>query len=324
MKTHARLLTTFILSLVWMLTACRPSSHRLETIDLAVGYIPNVQFAPFYVAMEKGFFEDEGIDINLIYGYEIDGVSLVGAGEYQFAVASGEQVLLARDKELPVVYVMNWYDEFPVGITVLKNTGIDELRDLRGKTIGTPALQGASYIGMEALLHAAELTEDDVQVEVIGYAQVELLSTGQVDAAVVYLANEPVQLEAAGYDVTSFHVSDYSELVANGLVTSADTIQNQPELVKRMVRATFRGMQYAADHPEEAYAICLLYVENLPEQPTGQQYDVLTRSIAFWSIEDGGNSEIEQWQNTDELLRNLGMITKTYPLESIFTNQFLP
>src|SRR5687767_15312229 len=155
------------LGMALALSACanpNPTNEagELTKIQLPMGYIPNIQFAPFYVAIEKGYFQEAGIEIELDYKFETDGVALVGAGELPFAVVSGEQVLLARAQGLPVTYVAAWYQKFPVSIIAAPELNIAGPADLRGQSIGVPGLFGANYIGAQALLFSAGLKPEDV------------------------------------------------------------------------------------------------------------------------------------------------------------------
>ena len=324
-----RRIAFFFLVAGMILAGCAPARPAPEAagIRLPVGYIPNVQFAPMYVAIDKGFYAEEGLDVAMDYNMETDSVALVGAGELQFAIVSGEQVLLGRAQGLPVVYVLAWYQDFPVGVVSLAEQGISAPRDLRGRRVGIPGLYGASYIGFKALLNAGGLALEDVRLDSIGFTQVESLVNGASDAVVVYVSNEPIKLRAEGYDVSTLAVSDYLSLVANGLITSEKMIAEQPELVVAMTRATLKGIEYTIRHPDEAFAISEKYVENLAALPPAEkevQRQVLAASIELYKAERVGFSDPRAWQNMHGLLLDMGLLTAPLDLAGAFSNDFLP
>ena len=316
---------TLSLFLAALLSGCDSPAEggELEAVRLPMGFIPNVQFAPFYVAVEKGYFAEAGFEVEFDYSFETNGVRLVGAGETPFAVVSGEQVLLARAQDIPVVYAAAWFRDFPVTVVARADAGIETPADLAGKRVGLPELLGASYIGLRALLNDAGIDESELTLDSIGFNQVEALAAGQEDAVVGYFSNEPIQLRARGIDIVEIRVADYVSLASNGLITSEAMLRDRPEAVRAFVAAFLRGLQDTIMNPEEAYTISMGFVEGLPAGDPVQT-EVLTTSIAFWRTETPGRIDPQAWENTHALLLDMGLLAEPIDLEAAYTNEFVP
>lgn len=289
-------------------------------VRLPMGYIPDPQYAPFYVADEKGYYLEEGFELEFDYSFETDGLALAGAGEVPFAIVSGEQVILARAQEIPVVYALEWFQRFPIAVISKGDSGIERVEDLRGREIGLPGFFGASYVGFAGLLAANNMTLEDLEPNDIGFTQVESLLTDQVDAVVGYANNEPLQLQARGVDVAVLYVADYVDLVANGIITNESMIAENPEIVLAFVRATLRGLEDTIHDPSAAYEISKKYVEGLDDS----RFDVLASSIEMWDADILGQTEAESWNRTQDVLLQIGFLDK--PLENLsdaYTNHFI-
>lgn len=322
------------LTLMILLNACTASGEEMTEqptgeeispipISLPLGYIPNVQFAPLYVALDKGYFTDAGFEVEFDYRFETDGVTLVGQGTLPFAVVSGEQVLLARAQGIPVIYVAAWFQDYPVGVAAKTEAGITTPQDLIGKRVGLPGLYGANYIGLRALLDAAGVKEEQLTLDSIGYNQVEALAADQVDAVAIYVTNEPVQLRAQGYQIDLIRVADYVQLAGNGIITNEDLIREDPEMVGRFVQAFLHGLADTIADPEEAYQISLAYVDELDKADKDVQMEVLLQSIDLWRADRLGYSNLAAWQNMLDVLTNMGSIPTSISVEEAFSNQFI-
>ena len=342
-----KLLPIIALSLVLMFAGCGPSPAATPTsppptetsepantpvstsddpqpVVLGMGFIPNVQFAPFYVADSRGYFAEEGIKVQFNYGTEDDLLKLIGTDKLQFAIGSGDQVILAQSQELPAVYVANFYRQFPVSVASLADQNITTPKDLEGKKVGVPGLYGASYIGWLALSHAAQIDDDKVSLQTIGYTQAAALQQGLVDAAVVYIMNTPVQLELEGEAVSQLKVSDYLNVVSNGIITNEQTIDKNPQLVQGMVRAFLRGLRDTLDDPEAALEITLEYVPESGGENRKVTEAVLQASIELWQGEDLGISERDDWVVSADFMKQVGLIEQIPDVDKLFTNKFVP
>ena len=269
--TRKRFILTIVLSLV-LLIAVSAGAQTASDQTFFMTFVPNIQFAPVYVGLEKGYFADAGINLTVEHGDEPVGVDLIASGQRQFGIISGEQVIAARANGRPVVFVYEWFQEYPVGILTTLESGYETMDDLRGQRVGIPGRFGASYTGLIALLDANGMTESDIQLEEIGFNAPDVVCVGAISASVVYVNNEPLQIQhraesdecgdVSGVQVIT--VGSAVDMVSNGLVTSEEAIASDPDLVRRFTAAFDRSVRDAIDNPAEAYLFSAEHVENLP------------------------------------------------------------
>lgn len=312
--------------------AARPQQApaALRTVTLGMGYIPSVQFAPFYVADQKGYYRKAGLKVTFNYSLSPNLLQLVAAGKVDFANADGTDAIAAVAQGLPLEYVMAEYQRFPVAIFALSKSGIHSVAGLRGKTIGVPGRYGATYVGLLAALHAAGLRPGDVTIRSIGYTQVESVAAGKVDAAVGYSVNEPVILARRGYKVTSLQVSDVANLVSPGVVAGRSLVTHDPALVRAFVQATLHGLADTIANPRAAFAMARTVngLTTLHGSDVGDNYAVLLRATAFWHgsatrMHGLGYADPAQWRASTAILRSIGAIAHAPAPVSLYSNTFV-
>ncbi len=303
-------------------------SNGKTQVTLFMGYVPSVQFAPVYVAAERGYFAAEGIDIHFENSFnEADGVERIANNDLQFGLISGDQVVLARAQDRPIVYVFEWYHNFPVGIVSPVDNDITQPADLRDRVVGVPGPYGASYIGLRALLEAGGLTESDLgDLVSIGFTAPENICADKVEAAVVYIVNEPLTIEQQCTPVNVIKVSDYATLVSNGIVTNEQTIRSHPELVRGMVRAIYHGLTDALADPDAAFEISVKnYIKDLPQDQYATQRQVLANSMELWRSDQLGQTNPAAWEATQDILIQSGLLEKPLDdLSACYNMDFLP
>lgn len=248
------------------------AQDELQAQKFLLTFVPNVQFSPLYMGIEGGYFAEHGLDISIEHLNEPDVVDLIAAGQEQFGMVSGEQVILAAANGRPVLYVYEWFQQYPVGVVMAADNMAESIADLAGSKVGLPGRFGASYSGLTTMLMAAGMSESDIQLEEIGFNAPEVFCIGAVEASVVYVNNEPLQIRnraAQGdcgdvSDVRVLPVASAVDLVSNGIMTSPDVAENDPERVRAVVDAFDSGLQDTINNPARAYLVSLDYVEGLP------------------------------------------------------------
>ncbi len=305
--------------------ASQETAQSLTPVTLAMGYIPSVQFAPFYVAQQKGYFTAAGLEVTFRYGYESDLLKLVGANELPFMIGSGEEVILGRSQGLPVRYVLRWYRKFPVVLFAKAGTGIAAPADLIGKRVGLPGLFGASYVGWEAILYASKLDAAKISLQSIGFTQASAVSQDRVDAALDYIVNGPVQLRLAGQEVVVIPVSDFIDLPSNGIITNDKTIRERPELVHAMVSALLRGLADTLAAPDAAFEMSLAAVPGAGGEQASVNRAIFDESLKLWQADQAelGLSDPQAWANAAIFMKQMGLIQADVDPAALFTNEFV-
>lgn len=325
-------LVLIVLTAVAALTAvgCAPAAGPTATavprvpVTVVMGYIPNVQFAPFYVAEDKGYFAEQGLEVKYNWGFEFDGVKLVGANQAEFANVSGDQIVQARAQGVPIVYVANFYNAFPISVVSFADKNIRTPQDLVGKKVGLPGLFGASYTAWRGLVSATGLDPNAINVESIGFTQVEALNQGKVDAAVVYANNEPVQLQLAGHSINQINTWEYARLVGNGIATNETLLKQHPETVRAFVRALIKGIDFTLANPDEALKITLKQLPEAGGENLGKSDAVLKASLPLWKNSRIGETRLADWQAMEQFMREAGLVQTQVDVNRAFTNEFLP
>lgn len=316
----------FLSLCVWLMSCAAPAASTPKSIVVGMPYIPNVQFAHFYMAAEKGYFAAEGLDVTFDYNFETDVVQRIATkNQISFALASADSILLARAQGMPVTAVMATSQEFPVAFVSKQPVALQSPADLVGKRVGIPGRFGASYIGLQAVLYAAGLSEADIDIQEVGFAQVAALSEDRVDVISGYANNEPIQLAASGVPVNVMRVADIYPMASDHLIVNTDMIASDRDTVAAFVRALQKGMNDVIADPEAAHAVALKYIPEAQNSNQAVTLDVLKATTAMWQANTTVIGQIQPaaWQKSAELLQSIGTLDAAADVSAGYDTSFV-
>ncbi|MEO8625409.1 MAG: ABC transporter substrate-binding protein [Candidatus Limnocylindrales bacterium] len=323
-----------VVSVVLLVIGCgpgAPTAAPLTKLSVGLGYIPSVQFAPFYRAKVQGYYEAAGLDVTFHNGDDANLITLIARGTDDIGIADGTDVIPAVGQGIPIVYVTTIYSQFPNVVMAPANSGITTPADLRGKTIGIPGAYGSSWIMLQALLSSDNLTTGDIiERDYPDYGQGVALQQGQVDAATAYHNNEPVQLGLAGFATTELTVDQIVPLPGPGLIVGTATLTAKHDALAAFVTATLRAMREIDASPELGLADAIAVVPELASDQT-TQLAILQATIDMWhsSITDAhGLGAIDEggWSSSLNFMRDLpgSNIPDTLTLDDLINTELLP
>ena len=300
-------------------TAPTESPASLRPITLLLGFRPDVQFAPFYVAQQDGYYADAGLDVTIEHKQAPDVQRLVASGEAEFGVADATDVMIARTSRIPIRYASTLYQSFPVALIGEAGSVPEEPSGLAGLTIGTPGPFGSSWHALLALLDAGGLTENDVTIrEYPQFNQVDGLSNGDVDLITGFRNNEPLRLEARGTAVEMLTLDEIAPLPGPGVIVGDDLLNDEPDLVRAFVEATAAAQRAVIDDPGIGFAAAETEVPSVAEDPDVARA-VLDATVELWAGDGFADGAIDTdlWRSGYDTKRRLVFIDGSVPMEEM-------
>jgi NitT/TauT family transport system substrate-binding protein len=288
-----------------LLAACT-STAAPTTATVGLTYVPNIQFAPFYTAEAEGLLPD---GVTLRHHGSSEGLfTALAAGEEQFVVAGGDEILQARADGVDVVAVAAYYRQYPVRVLVPADSDITTLADLKGHSIGLPGRYGENWFALVLALAQAGLTEADVDIQEIGYTQQAALPAGKVDATVGFTNGDAVTFAAAGFPVRE--IDPATPLVSICLATTGDFLSDHPDTVEAVVAALTQALERVVADPGAALDVAAAYIPDF-EATRDASAAVLTATLPLFTNASGQVDtalDPAAWQAMADAMAQAGLI----------------
>ncbi len=292
---------------------------------LSLDWVPNTNHTGFYVALDKGWYAEEGIDLEIqIPSDPAAALKQVAAGNTEFGVSFQEEVTVSRSNGLPVVSIAAILQHNTSAFAALASSGIQSAADFEGKTYASYALPIERPI-LEGLMGCAGADAGTVEFVDVGFDAFPALLAGQVDLAWIYEGWDGIQAQIKGVELATvpLYGSCLPDYYTPVIIAGESTIAEQSDLVRRFLAATSRGYVYAAEHPDEAAEILLKYSpESDPDLVRASQTWLSPRyqdDATRW-----GEQEAEVWATFSAWMADHDLLAEPIDPEQAYTNEFLP
>lgn len=313
-------------------SADKSASESKETkVTLMLDYTPNTNHTGFYVAQNKGYYKDEGLDLEIIEPGDNATTSMVAAGKADFGISYQEDVTYALTSEdpLPIKTIAAIVQHNTSGFVALESMGIDSVKDFEGKTYA-----GWGALSEEAVIHAVmnEAGADFDQLTIVGADGSGIAgfsdTTGpnKVNLGWEFYGWAVIQAQQAGYKVKYIPLSELDQRLdyyTPVIITNDEKIENDPETIKKFMAATKKGYEYAFEHPDEAAKI--LHEDALPDTDlsfleASQKYlsEQYAKDAPSWGV-----MKDSVWNNYTDFMYECGLIDHKIDAQAQYTNEFV-
>jgi NitT/TauT family transport system substrate-binding protein len=301
---------------------------KLEPITFALAWLPIGETAGWYVALEKKYFAEAGLDVTITRGFgSVDTLKRVAPGKATFGIADLGTMILLRNREgVRVRTVAMYLGRAPHAVFFRKDGAIKAPKDLEGKTIVCPATS-ANRVMFPAFAKKAGIDEKKVNWRLADpTVTIPTFAAGRADAVCEFQASGHIVAKQVGAPIAHFGYADYlPEFYGSGVIAHEDTIKQNPDLVRRFTKAALRGLEYAVKNPEEAIQILR---KHAPENPADVALAEWRTSIELIMTPEAKKSGIgvmlpEKWAATYQLVTSIFELdaSKDKP-ENLYTLEF--
>lgn len=296
------------------------SGKDLTTVSIQIDGSAVPYYSPLYIAQEKGYFAEEGLNVEFYYAAAADIVKNVAAGNVEFGFPNADAVVAAKAQGIPVKVVHTTYQEGLGAIIFNSDSGIKTPADLKGKKVAVTSLGSANYFQLKAALKDSGLSIDDVKVEVIGTGAIlNALTSGQVDA-IVFSKLRTIELNNSGFKVSEIPCDQFLPSFGNVLVSGDKLVGEKPQVVDGFRKALSKGIEYIANgNVEEAvdfsiktYAPTFAEKRDVVVQILNQVFIPTLWQSEYTKANGIGASNIEKWQALIDSSKESGTINKTF------------
>ena len=299
----------------------------LREVTVLLDWVPNSNHTGMYVSMEKGFYQDEGLEVSIIQPSEGGPAGLIAAGQGEFGISYQEQVTYARTSKeaLPVVAIAAIIQHNTSGFASPVEKRIERPHDFEGKKYG-----GWGSPVEEAMIKA--LMENDgadfEKTEIVTIGAIDFFTAVQeyVDYTWIYYGWDGVAAEVKGFPIHFILLQDYAtelDFYTPVIIAREQLLTKEPELIRKFLMATQKGYQYSIENPESAVQDLLKHAPEIDQEIAiaSQQYlaGQYLADAPYWGI-----MEKQRWENYARWMLERGLIDRMLDVDVSFTNQFLP
>ncbi len=332
-SAHIRRLQ-FLFALIILLAAVAASAEQLA-IKFSLDWKFEGPSAPYFVALDKGYYQAEGLDVTIDTGKgSLEAIPRVASGVYQIGFADINSLIKFHDKnpEVGIKGVLMVYDAPPFAIVTLAKTGIKTPRDLEGRTLGAPAPDGA-YAQWKAFVKENGIDDAKVKIENIGFPVREpMLVAGEVDAITGYSFSSFLNLKSKGIaadQIRVFLMSDHGlDLYGNTLIVNPGFAAENPEAVRGFVRATIKGWQDTVADPGAAVEHVLKrnLIARAPVELERLKMCIADNVRTPYVQQNGfgGVDMVRLGKSIEQIGVTYAFSTKAPVPQAVFTNEYLP